>query len=94
MPDEAVFTVELDAQLRDQFVAEARAMDRPAAAVMQELMREFVERRQEEREYDAFLARKVAKARQSIAAGLGRSQEEVEAEFAAWRASVLPSEER
>jgi predicted transcriptional regulator len=93
MSEEAVFTVELDAQLRDRFIAEAEALDRSADELLREMMRDFVERRQEEREYDAFLARKVAKARESIAAGLGRSDGEVEAEFASWHASVLPPEE-
>ncbi|MDT4882437.1 hypothetical protein FQZ97_1183830 [compost metagenome] len=48
-------------------------------------MREFVQRQREAREYDAFLRRKVEAGRTSMRAGLGRSNEEVEAEFAARR---------
>jgi hypothetical protein len=85
--------VELDARLRDRFVAEAEALDRPAAEVMQDLMRNFVEHRQQQREYDIFLAGKVSKARLAVAAGLVHSNEEVERKFSVWRASVLPLEE-
>ena len=49
-------------------------------------MREFVQRQSEAREYDEFLLRKVELARLSVRAGLGRSNDEVEAEFAARRA--------
>ena len=51
-------------------------------------MREFVQRQRESREYDEFLRRKVEAGRASMRAGLGRSNDEVEAEFAARRASV------
>ncbi|MGK9165241.1 antitoxin of toxin-antitoxin stability system [Inquilinus limosus] len=89
MPKEAVFTMKLEAELRDAFMAEAEAAHRPASQVMRELMREFVQRRREEREYDEFLRRKVEIARASMRAGRGRSNEEVEAEFAARRAELL-----
>jgi len=88
MPKEAVFTMKLEAELRDAFMAEAEATHRPASQVMRELMREFVQRRREEREYDEFLHRKVEIARASMRAGRGRSNEEVEAEFAARRAEL------
>lgn len=55
---------------------------------LRELMREFVQRQRESREYDEFLRRKVEAGRASMRAGLGRSNDEVEAEFAARRASV------
>ena len=45
-------------------------------------------RQRESREYDEFLRRKVEAGRASMRAGLGRSNDEVEAEFAARRASV------
>ncbi|HEY9346793.1 MAG TPA: antitoxin of toxin-antitoxin stability system [Inquilinus sp.] len=89
MPKEAVFTMKLEAELRDAFMAEAEATHRPASQVMRELMRDFVQRRREEREYDEFLRRKVEIARASMRAGRGRSNEEVEAEFAALRADLL-----
>ena len=56
--------------------------------MLRELMREFVKRQREAREYEEFLCRKVEAGRASMRAGLGRPNEEVEAEFAARRASV------
>jgi predicted transcriptional regulator len=88
MSKEAVFTMKLEPELRSQFMAEAEAAHRPASQVMRELMREFIERQREAREYDAFLQRKVEAGRASMHAGLGRSNEEVEAEFAARRNAV------
>lgn len=85
MSKEAVFTMKLEPELRDQFMAEAEAAHRPASQVVRELMREFVQRQRQSREYDAFLQRKVDVARTSIRAGRGRSDDEVEAKFAARR---------
>lgn len=88
MPKEAVFTMKLEPELREQFMAEAEAAHRPASQVVRELMREFVQRQRQAREYDEFLHRKVEVARASMRAGRGRSNDEVEAEFAARRAKV------
>ena len=88
MSKEAVFTMKLEPELRDNFMAEAEASHRPASQVLRELMREFVERQRQAREYDAFLASKVEAGRVSMRAGVGRSNEEVEAKFAARRASA------
>ena len=85
---EAVFTMKLETELRDQFMAEAEAAHRPASQVMRELMREFVQRQRQAREHDEFLQRKVEVARASVKAGRGRSNDEVEAKFAARRAKV------
>lgn len=88
MPKEAVFTMKLEPELRDDFMAEAEAVHRPASQVVRDLMREFIQRQREAREYDDFLSRKVEKARASKRAGLGRSNEEVEVEFATKRAGA------
>ena len=88
MPKDAIFTMKLEPELRDDFMAAALATHRPASQVVRELMREYVERQQEADGYDAFLARKVEAARRSAEAGRGRSDEVVEADFAARRASV------
>ena len=85
MPKEAVFTMKLESELRDQFMAEAEAVHRPASQLVRELMREFVERQRQAREYDEFLQNKVEAARASMRAGHGRSNDEVEAKFAARR---------
>jgi predicted transcriptional regulator len=94
MPKEAVFTMKLDAELRDAFMAEAQASDRPASQIVRELMRDFVRRQQEERSYDDFLRRKVEVARAQKRAGKGIPADEVEAEFAARRAELLRDSDR
>lgn len=88
MSKEAVFTMKVEPELRAAFMAEAEAAHRPASQVMRELMREFVARQREAREYDAFLGRKVDAGRASVHVGAGYSNEEVEATFAARRANA------
>jgi predicted transcriptional regulator len=58
MSKEAVFTMKLEPELRDAFMAEAQASHRPASQVVRELMREFVDRQQKARDYEAFLRAK------------------------------------
>lgn len=88
MSKAAVFTLKLEADLRADFVAEAEASHRPASQVVRELMRAFVEEQREKRDYSAFVQRKVDVARASIRRAEGRSNEVVEAEFAARRARI------
>jgi predicted transcriptional regulator len=76
MAKEAVFTMKLEPELRDAFMAAAKRDDRPASQLVREFMREYV---QQDREYVAFLQRKVDAARADIAAGRVHSHEEVEA---------------
>jgi predicted transcriptional regulator len=58
MSKEAVFTMKLEPELRDAFMAEAQASHRPASQVVRELMREFVDRQSKAREYETFLRAK------------------------------------
>ena len=88
MSKEAVFTMKLEPELRAEFMAEAKAAHRPASQVLRELMRGFVQRQREARKYDEFLGRKVDAGRASMRAGIGHSNDEVEATFAARRAVV------
>ncbi len=88
MSKEAVFTMKLEPELRAEFMAEAEAVHRPASQVLRELMREFVQRQRESREYDKFVGRKVDAGRASMRAGVGHSNDEVEATFAAQRTAV------
>lgn len=74
--------------LREAFMSEAQASHRPASQILRELMREFVQRQRQAREYDDFLAQKVQTARSSMQAGVGISNDEVEAQFAARRAQA------
>ncbi|WP_043532099.1 hypothetical protein [Litchfieldella xinjiangensis] len=86
MAKQSVFTMKLEPELRDQFIAEAEASHRPASQVVRELMREYIQRQREAREYESFLRGKVDAARRSKEAGEGLSNAEVEAQFAARRA--------
>ena len=66
MPKEAVFTMKLEPELRAEFMAEAEAAHRPASQILRELMREFVRRQREAREYDEFLRRKAEAGRMTM----------------------------
>lgn len=91
MAKEAVFTMKIEPELRDAFMAEAEASHRPASQVVRELMREYVQRQREAREYDEFLRGKVDLARKSVRSGRGRTNDKVEADFAARRAGTRKS---
>lgn len=88
MTKEAVFTMKLEPELRAEFMAEAEAVHRPASQILRDLMREFVQRQKEAREYDVFLSQKIEAGRASMRAGTGHSNEEVEALFAKRRAVI------
>jgi predicted transcriptional regulator len=89
MPKEAVFTMKLEPELRADFMAEAKASHRPASQLLRELMRDFVQRQKQAREYEDFVRGKVDLAQEQIVNGQYASNEEVEAHFAALRAEVL-----
>ena len=89
MSKDAVFTMKLEPELRADFMAETEAVHRPASQVLRELMRDFVQRQREIRAHDDFLRGKVEVARASMHAGSGRSNEDVEADFAKRRAKAL-----
>lgn len=76
----AVFTMKLDPELRDAFMAATTEDDRPASQVVRELMRDYIKQRHQEHEYDDYLQRKVEAGRRQRDAGLHFSNEEVEAE--------------
>lgn len=89
MSKQSVFTMKLEPELRAEFIAATESIHRPASQVVRELMREFIERQKKAREYDAFLEEKVTAARNSIHAGEGKNNDEVEAQFAAMRNKQL-----
>lgn len=89
MSKEAVFTMKLESELRAEFMAEAEASHRPASQILRELMREFVQRQRQAREYEEFLRGKVDSAREQIRAGEYASADDVEARSAARRAQLL-----
>ena len=85
MSTKAVFTMKLESELRDSFMAETAAADRPASQVVRELMRDYINQRRQAREYENYLQHKVDLARADKAAGRSFSNEEIEAEFSITR---------
>ena len=59
---EAVFTLKLEADLRDAFMAEAEATHRPASQIVRDFMRDFVKTQQDQRDYDVWLDAELEKA--------------------------------
>ena len=59
MPKEAMFTLKLEAELREQFMAEAEATHRPASQIVREFMRDFVRQQRAAREHDAWFRTEV-----------------------------------
>lgn len=62
MAKEAVFTLKLEAELRDAFMAEAANLHRPASQLVREFIREFVAKQQEARDYEVWLDAELDKA--------------------------------
>lgn len=87
MAKESVFTLKLETELREAFVAEAAKLDRPASQLVREFMREFVESRREEREHDAWFRREVEKALKDKRPGIPNDQ--VKRYFARRRAEAM-----
>jgi len=59
MPKEAVFTLKLETDLRDAFLAEAASAHRPASQLVREFMRDFIEKQREAREHDRWFRAQV-----------------------------------
>ena len=55
MTKEAVFTLKLEAELRDAFMLEAEATHRPASQIVRDFMRDFVKKQQDIRDYEAWV---------------------------------------
>lgn len=55
MSDKAVFTMKLEPELREAFMAAAEADHRPASQVVRELMRGYIERQRQTVRSDAAL---------------------------------------
>jgi hypothetical protein len=63
-------------------------INRTAPQVIYKFDCEFVEHQNQEREYNQFLYRKIEISRISMREGVGHSNDEIEAEFAARRAKL------
>jgi len=62
MAKDAMFTMKLEAALRESFMAEAAATDRPASQIVREFMRDFVDRGRAARDHDAWFRGEVERA--------------------------------
>jgi len=60
MPKQAMFTLKLEPDLHDQFMAEADAAHRPASQIVREFMWDFVKHQRAAREHDAWFQAEVA----------------------------------
>lgn len=89
MTKKAIFTMKLEAQLRDEFMAAATDNDRPASQVVRQLMRDYIRQQRQAHEYEQYLRQKVEAGRASVAADRGSPNDDVEAEFAARRSGAL-----
>lgn len=81
MPKEAVSTTKVEPESGAEFMAEAPAAHRPPSQLMRELMREFVQRQREAREYEGFLRHKVGAARSSMRAVPGGPKKRLKPNF-------------
>ncbi|WP_265921971.1 antitoxin of toxin-antitoxin stability system [Cupriavidus nantongensis] len=86
--EETKFTFTLDARLRDAFIAEATAQGLTPSEALQDLVRDFLDHSARKRDYEIFLRNKVEASRASLREAGGIPAEQVEAEFAAWRAAA------
>ena len=59
MSKDAVFTMKIEPELRDAFMAEAAASHRPASQIVREAMRDFIDKQKKQREYDAWFIAEV-----------------------------------
>ncbi len=84
---DTTFTLKIEAELRERFMAVVAEEDRSASQVVRELMRQYVAERAVTPEYREYLQKKVDIAREQMRQGLGRSNAEVEADFAKLRES-------
>jgi predicted transcriptional regulator len=89
MTKNAVFTMKLEPELRDAFMAAAAASHRPASQIMRELIRDFIQSKKGAEAYNAYLRRKVELGRAQIKAGKTYSNEEVQARMAKVRSEFL-----
>jgi predicted transcriptional regulator len=99
MAKAAMFTVKLESELRDAFMAEAEAVDRPASQIVREFMRDFVRRQRDARAHDAWMRAEIEQGLREAddPATVTVSNEEVEAamdrQLAEWRERLVSSHE-
>ena len=82
------FTLEIDADLHDAFLAAAEAENRTASEIVRDFMSDYVHSH-EDPDYWAFVAQNVEAARRSLAEGKGITNAEIEAKFSTRRAAIV-----
>lgn len=85
---DATFTFRVDEALKNDFASAAKTRDRTGAQLLRDFMREYVQQQHEAAEHDAWFRRQVEAGRAAADAGRLVSASEVEAKFAARRAST------
>jgi len=85
---EATFTFRVDDVLKSQFSQAAKSRDRSGAQLLRDFMREFVQQQQEAAEHDAWFRHQVQVGLDSANSGNLVPAAEVEAKFAARRATT------
>lgn len=85
---EATFTFRVDEALKAEFSSAAKARDRSGAQLLRDFMRDFVRQQQDAAAHDAWFRQQVQAGLDSANAGNLIPAEEVEARFAAKRAST------
>ena len=85
---EATFTFRVDEALKAEFSSAAKARDRSGAQLLRDFMRDFVRQQQDAAAHDACFRQQVQAGLDSANAGNLIPAEEVEARFAAKRAST------
>jgi hypothetical protein len=90
MPKDAMFTMKLEAELRDSFMEEAAAFERPASQIVREFMRDFVDARRRERDHDQWFRGEVEQAlREADDPTIERIPHEVVRDDWQWRRTAL-----
>jgi predicted transcriptional regulator len=91
MSKDAVFTMKIEPELRDAFMAEAAASHRPASQIVREAMRDFIDKQKKQREYDAWFIAEVEEGLREAddPNTVWITQEEVEAKMESQRQSFL-----
>ena len=85
---EATFTFRVNESLKSEFSSAAKNLDRNAAQLLRDFMRDFVRQQQEAADHDAWFRRQVQGGLDSANAGNLIPAGEVEAMFAAKRAAT------
>lgn len=85
---ESTFTFRVDDELKTAFSEAAKANDQTGAQLLRGFMRDFVKRRQNQADYDAWFQREVLQGIADADAGDIVSSEDVERHFASRRAAT------